>query len=139
MRRFATMIWVGTAIAGLASATGAEAFPGAVTPTAAVSAPIYEALYLGGRCFYPDGWHGPGFYRCGFRYRRGLGFLGGGGGGGGRFAGGGGHGGGRFGGGHGGGGGHFGGGHFGGGHGGGGGGHGGGGHGGGGGGHGGHR
>lgn len=27
-------------------------------------------------CFYLDGWRGPGFYRCGFRYRRGLGWHG---------------------------------------------------------------
>ena len=27
-------------------------------------------------CFYLDGWRGPGFYRCGFRNRRGLGWNG---------------------------------------------------------------
>ena len=27
-------------------------------------------------CFYLDGWRGPGFYRCGFRLRRGLGWHG---------------------------------------------------------------
>jgi hypothetical protein len=27
-------------------------------------------------CFYPDGWHGPGFYRCGFSWRRGFGWGG---------------------------------------------------------------
>lgn len=27
-------------------------------------------------CFYLDGWRGPGFYRCGFRNRRGLGWHG---------------------------------------------------------------
>jgi hypothetical protein len=27
-------------------------------------------------CFYPDGWHGPGFYRCGYSWRRGLGWGG---------------------------------------------------------------
>lgn len=27
-------------------------------------------------CFYLDGWSGPGFYRCGFRNRRGLGWHG---------------------------------------------------------------
>jgi hypothetical protein len=27
-------------------------------------------------CFYLDGWRGPGFYRCGFRHRRGLGWHG---------------------------------------------------------------
>jgi hypothetical protein len=27
-------------------------------------------------CFYFDGWHGPGWYRCGFAFRRGLGWGG---------------------------------------------------------------
>lgn len=27
-------------------------------------------------CFYLDGWRGPGFYRCGFRNRKGLGWHG---------------------------------------------------------------
>ncbi len=27
-------------------------------------------------CFYFSGWHGPGWYRCGFAYRRGLGWGG---------------------------------------------------------------
>jgi hypothetical protein len=33
----------------------------------------------GGRnyCWYPDGWHGPGYYWCGYRYRRGYGWGGG--------------------------------------------------------------
>lgn len=35
--------------------------------------------YFGGRryCFYEDGWNGPGWYWCGYRLRRGLGFGGG--------------------------------------------------------------
>ena len=28
------------------------------------------------RCFYVDGWHGPGFYRCGYRHREGEGWYG---------------------------------------------------------------
>lgn len=33
---------------------------------------------FGGRqyCFYPDGWHGAGWYRCGFQLRRGFGWGG---------------------------------------------------------------
>jgi hypothetical protein len=27
-------------------------------------------------CFYADGWNGPGFYRCGWHRRRGLGWHG---------------------------------------------------------------
>jgi hypothetical protein len=97
----------------------------AVVPTA--EAQIYV---WGGRnyCWYYDGWHGPGYYWCGYRFRRGFGWGGGIG-----FHGWGGHGGGYHGGVHGGGGfhggGHGGGGFHGGGH---GGGHGAGGHGGGG-------
>ncbi len=35
--------------------------------------------FLGGRqyCFYPGGWHGPGWYWCGYAYRRGFGWGGG--------------------------------------------------------------
>ena len=28
-------------------------------------------------CFYDDGWHGPGWYWCGYAYRRGYGWGGG--------------------------------------------------------------
>ena len=28
-------------------------------------------------CWYDDGWHGPGFYWCGYAWRRGLGWGGG--------------------------------------------------------------
>lgn len=38
-----------------------------------------QAQFLfGGRqyCFYPNGWHGAGWYRCGFHLRRGLGWGG---------------------------------------------------------------
>ncbi len=100
-------------------------------------AALEQAQFLwGGRnyCWYDGGWHGPGYYWCGYAYRRGFGWGGGegwhgwsrGGGGRGGFHGGGGHDGGGF---HGGGG-HIGGGgfHGGGGHVGGGGGHAGGGH-----------
>jgi hypothetical protein len=87
-----------------------------------VAAPAAEAQYWGGHryCWYDGGWHGPGYYRCGLRWRHGFGWGGGIGwnGGGGHYRGG-------FGGGHRGGGFH-GGGHGGGGHGGGHGGHGGG-------------
>jgi hypothetical protein len=27
-------------------------------------------------CWYPDGWHGPGWYWCGYRHRHGLGWGG---------------------------------------------------------------
>jgi hypothetical protein len=36
-----------------------------------------QFIYEGRRhCFYPDGWHGPGWYWCGYNFRRGLGWGG---------------------------------------------------------------
>jgi hypothetical protein len=36
-----------------------------------------QYVYGGRRhCWYPDGWHGPGWYWCGYRLRRGLGWGG---------------------------------------------------------------
>jgi len=36
-----------------------------------------QFIYLGRNyCWYPDGWHGPGFYWCGYAYRAGLGWGG---------------------------------------------------------------
>lgn len=36
-------------------------------------------FFFGGRnfCFYPDGWHGPGFYWCGYAWNNGYGWGGG--------------------------------------------------------------
>jgi hypothetical protein len=128
-----------TSLAVLGAAGQANALPVDRFTPMAVPSDLQQAQFIyGGRnyCWYDDGWHGPGFYWCGYAFRRGLGWGGGAGwhgwGHGGRpggHHGGGRPGGGRPGGGHGGGG-HGGGGHGGGGH--GGGGHGGGGHGGGG-------
>lgn len=42
-----------------------------------VSAQVRIYRHRGVRfCFYPTGWHGPGWYRCGFAWRRGLGWGG---------------------------------------------------------------
>src|ERR1044071_7935994 len=36
-----------------------------------------QFVYLGqDYCWYPDGWHGPGFYWCGYAWRRGFGWGG---------------------------------------------------------------
>jgi hypothetical protein len=36
-----------------------------------------QFVYLGRNyCWYPDGWHGPGFYWCGYQLRPGLGWGG---------------------------------------------------------------
>ncbi len=34
-----------------------------------------DAIQKVATCFYTDGWHGPGFYRCGFRVRTGEGWI----------------------------------------------------------------
>lgn len=37
-----------------------------------------QYMYGGQRhCWYPNGWHGPGWYWCGYAFRRGLGWGGG--------------------------------------------------------------
>jgi hypothetical protein len=46
---------------------------------ATAESPVELAQFLfGGRnyCFYPDGWHGPGFYWCGYAFRTGFGYGG---------------------------------------------------------------
>jgi hypothetical protein len=59
----------------------AAAMPvGNLAPAAAESLPVQDTQYFfGGRnyCFYPDGWHGPGWYWCGYAFRRGFGWGGG--------------------------------------------------------------
>ncbi len=68
------------AFSGLASlGSSAQATP--VSPlTGAVTSPVETVqLYVyGGRryCFYPDGWRGPGYYWCGYAWRRGFGWGG---------------------------------------------------------------
>ena len=48
--------------------------------TGLVTSPVEDAQYYvhGGRryCFYPDGWRGPGYYWCGYAWRRGFGWGG---------------------------------------------------------------
>jgi hypothetical protein len=74
-----------TATLGLADVAASHAMPlsagGNAIKDAADSADLVEqtALYVvrGRRyCFYFDGWHGPGWYRCGFAWRQGLGWGG---------------------------------------------------------------
>lgn len=65
-----------TVALGAAAASAAPPVPArdAVgTTTNAVESVDY--LYGGHRyCWYLDGWHGPGWYRCGYSWRRGLGW-----------------------------------------------------------------
>src|SRR3954463_9796480 len=65
------------------AANAAQAMPvtGGSIRSAVESADLTEktALHVveGRRyCFYFDGWHGPGWYRCGYAFRRGLGWGG---------------------------------------------------------------
>lgn len=50
--------------------TGVEA---GLVDQVAVRVYVYEGRRY---CFYFDGWHGPGWYRCGFAWRRGFGWGG---------------------------------------------------------------
>ncbi|MDB5593265.1 MAG: hypothetical protein JWM36_226 [Hyphomicrobiales bacterium] len=84
------------AFGGLAVSSGAQAAPLSIDPMSDAVQSLnltQDAQYFyGGRryCFYPNGWRGPGFYWCGYAWRRGYGWGGGqgwrgwGGGGGGR-------------------------------------------------------
>jgi hypothetical protein len=82
MRRL-TLCLVAIAAASAAIATtGSRSQAGIVAPLglAADELPIPEAVqfFFGGRrfCWYNAGWRGPGWYRCGFQRRRGLGWGG---------------------------------------------------------------
>jgi hypothetical protein len=71
-------------VAGMASFGVAQAAP-AGGPVALGTASgelnmVQDAQFIfGGHnyCFYIDGWHGPGWYWCGYRHRRGYGWGGG--------------------------------------------------------------
>jgi hypothetical protein len=49
------------------------------TPTAIPSDVEQAQFFFGGQnyCWYDDGWRGPGFYWCGYAWRRGFGWGGG--------------------------------------------------------------
>ena len=75
--------WIYAAATTLSLATfsalaPAQALP--VQPGIAVPTDVLQSQFIyGGRnyCFYPNGWNGPGFYWCGYAFRRGLGWGGG--------------------------------------------------------------
>jgi len=64
-------------LAGAANAGIATSGPG--TAADGLSAVDQVQFFFGGRrhCWYADGWHGPGWYWCGYRLRHGLGWAGG--------------------------------------------------------------
>ena len=82
MRKFALTL-AAIALSAGALVGKAEAAPlGATSPLggAADQLNLVEQTQFiwGGRnyCWYPDGWRGPGWYWCGYRLRRGLGWGG---------------------------------------------------------------
>jgi hypothetical protein len=66
-------------LGGIAEASIADSpFSAARQMTGA--SPVQDALFIQGGiayCWYPSGWHGPGFYRCGWQWRTGVGWGGG--------------------------------------------------------------
>lgn len=67
-------------LSGVVAAGEAVAMPAGPMTTPAVASDVEQAQYVyGGRnyCWYANGWRGPGFYWCGYAFRRGLGWGGG--------------------------------------------------------------
>jgi hypothetical protein len=71
---------VAVATVGVQLTSGAQAAPVDSLKAAMENiATIEKTQYIvGGRrhCWYPDGWHGPGWYWCGYHHRVGLGWGG---------------------------------------------------------------
>lgn len=79
MRTLGLAIAVGAIVAATQANTGSfpvNSMTGAASDLVGqVAVRVY--LHEGHRyCFYFAGWHGPGWYRCGFAFRRGLGWGG---------------------------------------------------------------
>jgi hypothetical protein len=75
---FATATSVSLALLGAVGQ--ANALPAYRFTPAAIPSDVEQTQYIfGGRnyCWYDDGWRGPGFYWCGYAFRRGLGWGGG--------------------------------------------------------------
>jgi len=77
---------LGLALAGAAALPFADVAEAAIGDGVAAShvasqlLPVEKAqFFFGGQnyCFYPDGWHGPGFYWCGYAWNNGNGWGGG--------------------------------------------------------------
>lgn len=66
--------------AGVMGASGAQAAPMSVDRLAGIDMSLKQDaqyFYEGRRyCFYPNGWRGPGYYWCGYNWRRGYGWGG---------------------------------------------------------------
>ena len=77
MRRYL----LGSAVAALLACVSAQAAPAYLTSgiyTGEVTLEQVQFYVWGGRhyCWYYEGWHGPGWYWCGYHHRRGLGWGG---------------------------------------------------------------
>jgi hypothetical protein len=78
--RKSLMAFAAVALAASTFTIKAEAMPLGGLGSAADSLGLVEKsqYFYGGRnyCWYPDGWHGPGFYWCGYAFRPGFGWGG---------------------------------------------------------------
>jgi hypothetical protein len=75
----AALVFAGGAVGASGSADATPLHKAAIGATTDAGL-IQQAQFVsGGRdyCFYPDGWRGPGFYWCGYRWRKGHGWGGG--------------------------------------------------------------
>lgn len=77
------LFYVAAAIAALGAATplaaaplGATAGAGAAADAIALDETVQYVWGGYNYCWYPNGWRGPGWYRCGFAFRRGYGWGG---------------------------------------------------------------
>lgn len=82
MKQLGLVVVLGAALAAgttLISPTHAMPVSGLAAPVIANPIEKVQFYIYGGRhyCFYPDGWHGPGWYWCGYQLRRGFGWGGG--------------------------------------------------------------
>lgn len=84
MKHFELALALGFALGAIGTlATAAQSAPLHQSDQMAAAASTLTSIaktqfILGGRhyCFYPEGWHGPGWYWCGYALRRGLGWGG---------------------------------------------------------------
>lgn len=84
MKRFSAKYLAVSALllVGVLTSAGPASAAMSPAPGLAQTLPIEAAQYVyGGRryCWYANGWRGPGWYRCGFAWRQGLGWGGPGG------------------------------------------------------------
>ena len=75
---FSTAVLAFTLSAGASHALPVNSDGGLKPAIEAIDMTEQAAYIIDGRayCFYYDGWQGPGWYRCGYAWRRGLGWGG---------------------------------------------------------------